>query len=76
MFKKYYNQRGSEVGLFDDSTLTYHKRERAKHSHLAEENGSKKQKEKARKHFHKKYQTIKIANLLGFEVCEECGGLR
>jgi len=37
--------------------------------------GSKRQREKATKHFHKKFQTIKIAKSMGFEFCECCGNL-
>ena len=45
------------------------------HKKLAK-NGSKKQKRKQMKHFHKLYQTKLLAEQLGLNFCECCGGLR
>ncbi len=59
-----------------EKEIKFHSREIGEHKRLAEIRISKTQKLKAIKHFHKKFQTIKIAKELGFEFCEKCGGLR
>jgi len=56
--------------------INYHSKEIEKHFKLKELRQSKKEKRKAIKHLDKKSQTIKIANKLGFKLCECCGGLR
>ena len=55
--------------------IKFHTKEIERHKHLAEIRNSKNQKSKITKHFHKRFQTIKIAKLLGFEYCEQCGSL-
>jgi len=56
--------------------INYHNNEINKHSDIFIIKGSKKQKRKMRKHFHKRYQTVKIANMLGFKYCSNCGSLK
>ena len=56
--------------------IKYHNKGMEEHSKLFKKTRSKKQKEKVKKHFHKKYQTIKIAKLIGFEYCSNCGSLK
>ena len=53
-----------------------HTVEIAEHKLAAVLRNSRTQREKANKHFHKKFQTILLAKQLGFEVCECCGNLR
>lgn len=59
-----------------EKEINFHAKEIITHKHLAEIRISKTQKLKATKHFHKKFQTIKIANLLNFYYCEHCRSLR
>ena len=56
--------------------INFHSSEIKIHRANAEINNSKKQKEKVMKHKYKKQEVIKIANKLGFKVCECCGNLR
>ena len=56
--------------------INYHQEEMIKHRQQEDLTGSIKQKQKKRKHFHKKYQTIKIAKELGYDFCQECGSLK
>ena len=59
-----------------ESEIRRHKLEIKRHKDLYEIRTSKKEKNKAIKHFHKLFQTRLIAEELGFEVCDCCGGLR
>ena len=56
--------------------IKYHSKEMTKHYELSVSRLSKKEARKVRKHFHKRFQTIKIANKLGFKLCECCGSLK
>jgi len=58
------------------SEIRRHSKETERHRDLANKTGSKKQKQKAIKHSHKKHQTIRIAERLAFEFCEGCGRLK
>jgi len=58
-----------------EKEIKFHSEEIKEHKRLAELRISKKQKLKAIKHYHKRFQTIKIAKALGFKFCEWCGGL-
>ena len=52
-----------------------HTNEIAEHKKNYELRGSKQQKEKMIKHFHKRFQTVLLAKQLGFEFCGCCGTL-
>jgi len=52
-----------------------HTDEIERHRELFEKRRSKKEKNKSIKHFHKRFQTIKIADKLGYRVCPCCGRL-
>ena len=56
--------------------INYHNKEFGKHKELAQKTGSKNQKQKALKHYHKRFQTVKIARELGFNFCSCCGNLK
>ena len=58
------------------SEIRRHQKEAERHKDLVKKTGSKKQKRKAIKHAHKKFQTILIAKRLGFDFCEKCGGIK
>ncbi len=59
-----------------EKEIERHTGEIAKHKLVAVLRKSKAQRDKATKHFHKKFQTILIAKQMGFEVCECCGNLK
>ncbi|HDK42113.1 MAG TPA: hypothetical protein ENG87_01935 [Candidatus Pacearchaeota archaeon] len=56
--------------------INYHQKEIEKHKELAEQRDSKKEKAKALKHLHKRFQTIKIVNELDLDFCQCCGGIK
>ncbi len=56
--------------------IKYHSEEMTKHYELSISRPSKKEARKVRKHFHKRFQTIKIANKLGLKLCKYCGSLK
>jgi biotin synthase-like enzyme len=66
----------SKVKQILESEINRHTREIEEHKKLFKYTGSKKQKRKMEKHFHKRFQTINIAKQLGFKFCECCGGLK
>ncbi len=66
----------TNLKLILQEEINHHNKEREKHLELWKQTKSKRQRRKALKHFHKKFQTIKIAQELGFEFCPMCGGLR
>jgi hypothetical protein len=59
-----------------ESEIERHTKGIEEHKELAERTGSRRQREKMEKHFHKRFQTIYLAKLMGFVVCEGCGGLK
>lgn len=56
--------------------IEFHTEELNEHIKLADLRKSKTQRRKAVKHFHKRFQTIKIAKALGFTLCEHCWSLK
>jgi len=66
----------SQIKQILESEIRRHKSEIKRHKDLYEKIISKKEKNKATKHFHKLFQTRLIAEKLGFEVCEYCGSLK
>ena len=54
----------------------FHKEEVTNHTELANKTASETQRKKAIKHMHKSYQTVNIAEKLGFTFCECCGRLK
>ena len=66
----------SQIKQILESEIKRHKSETKRHKFLYEKTTSKKEKEKATKHFHKLFQTKLIAKELGLEFCEYCGSLK
>ena len=56
--------------------LKYNAKEVIKHKEAFEQTGSKRQRDKKMKHFHRKYYIVGLLRKLGCEICSECGGVK
>jgi hypothetical protein len=65
-----------ELKYILESEIERHNKGIEEHKELANLRDSKRQRVKMQKHFHKKFQTIYLAKLMGFQYCESCGGLK
>lgn len=59
-----------------ETEIKRHTEEIKKHKELFKLRGSKKEKFKIHKHFHKRFQTKNIAKQLGYEFYECCGRVK